>query len=681
MHLSIREMADPALPSARWSAEEERSFGAERQLQLLFVAREPRERLEADDLVAIRRWLEVERARNPEILRITSPFDVLRAQRENGRLRLVPALDSPTPEGLRALAAGSWGGLLTDREGRDVVADLALRDTPGGSRFGRFDPAAVAAIERRCRDELLSARPGVELFLTGAAAFDHFAAAGLERFRSLNMLVLVLMLGAVRLLFGTWRCGLLLGGVVAFAGAVIYGAMALTGVAVDLLSTGLFLMLAVAAVEDFVFIAHERLVHGTAWRGAFRRLLVPGFLTSLTTVVGFGSLCVSDLSLVRRFGFWGALGAALEWAATFLVLPALLQVVPALRMWTVPSRALGARRWTRLATWRLRPGFAAVLLLVLGGALFASLHLEYGDAPAQMFPSGHPFRRALAYAEASRGWVGQLDVVFPEDAAMSDVDRVAVALRSDPAVSRVVDPASLLRSLTGDDPLAGFELVAERGALQRASGALMAPDGRLRASVFLRKADLETLHGLRDRIVARFPDGDGFPAGELVTYAEVGGAVPRTLMSSLLTCLALVGLVIGLLFRALGRSGGLRAIAASFWGPAAMLVAMAALRVPVNFVSVSFASVLVGLTGDNAVQFAWAASRRELGSGIDRRAGAAVLVAVVMGLCALTFVGSAFLPPRRLGVLLAGGLAAALLGDVLILGGLAGASGAGAPRR
>jgi hypothetical protein len=244
---------------------------------------------------------------------------------------------------------------------------------------------------------------------------------------------------------------------------------------------------------------------------------------------------------------------------------------------------------------------------------------------------------------------------------------------ADPAVARVLDPVSLRKAVLGDDPLAPFELAADPAAARAvAADGLTAADGRQRASVLLRRADLATLQPLRDRLAARFPDGEGFPAGDLVTYADVGAAVPRTLLHSLLTCLALVGLLIAGLFHALGRAGGLRAVAASLWGPAVTLLLLWAGRVPINFVSVSFASVLVGLCGDNAVQFACAAGRDRagLGRGIARRAGAATLVVVVMGLCALTFVGSTFLPPRRLGLLLAAGLVLALLGDVVVLGAL-----------
>ncbi|MFT3912939.1 MAG: MMPL family transporter [Anaeromyxobacteraceae bacterium] len=673
VHLSIRELADPALPSLAWSSAEEASFGAGYQLVLFFAPRPPRERLDAADLAAIRAWVTAERARNPEILRAASPFDAVRAERDaTGRLRLVPALAADTPEALRALAAGPWGGLLTDREGRDVAVDFTLRAAPGGSRFGRFDPSVVAPIERRCRDELLAAHPGVALHLGGTAAFDHFALRGLARFQVLNAAVLVLLIVVMRVLFGTWRSGLLLAASILFAGLVVQGAMALAGVPMDLLSTGLFLMLSVAGVEDFVFLSHERLVHRTRWRAAFRRLLLPGFLTSATTIIGFGSLCTSELQLVRRFGFWGALGAGLEWAATFLVLPALLALAPRWRDWTEPARALGAGAWTRVAAWRLPRPVALAALSALALAAAASGHLTYADSPAGMFPAGHPFRAGLEYAEATRGWVGQLDLVFPEDASHADVERMASMLGKDPAVARVVDPASLQRDLTGGDPLALYELAAEREKVGGAAQTFTAADGRLRASVLLREADLLTLQGLRDRIAALFPAGDGFPAGDLVTYADVGSAVPRTLLFSLLTCLALVGLLVAGLFHALARPGAPWAVLASFWGPSLVLLALWGLRVPINFVSVSFASVLVGLTGDNAVQFACASGtgRAPLARGIARRAGAATLVVVLMGLGALTFLGSAFLPPRLLGLLLAGGLVAALVGDVSILGAL-----------
>jgi len=120
----------------------------------------------------------------------------------------------------------------------------------------------------------------------------------------------------------------------------------------------------VAAIEDFLFLAWER-ASGTAWRTAFRRLLLPGGLTSLTTFVGFASLCTADLGIVRRFGLWGALGAALEWIATFVVLPAALTLRPSLAAWSRPDRALPHAWVERVARLRLPRAVAWAALLVL----------------------------------------------------------------------------------------------------------------------------------------------------------------------------------------------------------------------------------------------------------------------------------------------------------------------------
>jgi hypothetical protein len=222
--------------------------------------------------------------------------------------------------------------------------------------------------------------------------------------------------------------------------------------------------------------------------------------------------------------------------------------------------------------------------------------------------------------------------------------------------------------MIGTDPLARYELADELGA--QSGAGLMGRDGRMRAVVFLRDTALATVLGLRDAVRLAFPDGEGFPAGELVAYAEFAEVVPVTLMRSLGTCIATIGALVWLLYRAVGLGGGGRAVLASAFGPSVALLALAASGLPVTFVTAVFASVLVGLTGDNAVQFACAASRGSLRRGLTLRAGAAALVTLVMSASALMFLGSVFVPPRGLGALLALGLVAALVGDTWVLGAL-----------
>ena len=681
MALSIRDTVDPGTRSSRWLAEMDGAFGAGHPVLLLFSRPDAAGgRLGREDLAAIRAFVERERARNPEIVAATTPWDARRAARVDGRLRLVPVLDGDDPAGLAALAASPFGGVLTDREGRDVAVELIFRDTPRRTFFGRFDPRPIGALHDRARAEVTGARPGLEVRLSGAAAFEWHALVAQDSITLLNLAVVLLILASCRILVGTWRSGLLMTLVIVWAGTLVYGGMALAGMPIDLLSTGLFLMLAVAAIEDFLFIAWERLRHGARWRRAFRSLLLAGALTSLTTVIGFASLCTAELAIVRRFGLWGAVGAALEWVATFLVLPALLRVAPRLRAFTDPARAVAPARIERAAAPRVPLRAARAALLVLAAAVWSAGHLDFTDAPSDFFEEDHAFRDAIRYTARTRGWVGTLHVVFPDDASAGEVAAASRALASVPGVAQVLDPGTLLASWTGGDPLAVFELAGDLAA--EGQGGLVGREGRMRATVFLSDAHLSTVIGVRDAVLRSAGDAGGFPAGDLVSYADFGEVVPRTLLRSLGTCLLLVGAVVSLLYRSAGLGWGLRALIASSFGPAVVLVAVWAIGVRVNFVTAVFASVLVGLTGDNAVQFAAAAHRGSLLRAIDRRGGAAVIVTAVMALCALTFLGSAFVPPRKLGVLLALGLVASFVGDVWLLRSLWGAPrGAGRAER
>ena len=173
----------------------------------------------------------------------------------------MPLVEEPDPEALRALAGTPWGGVLSDPAGRDVAVELVLRDAPAGSRFGTFPAQAVRALLERCRARVLQGS-GVRLHVVGSAGFNHASLEGVRRFRWLNLLILALLLVLCRALFGTWRCGLLLIGALAAAGLLVYGAMSLAGAPIDLLSTGLFLMLSVAAIEDYLFLCARQLREG-----------------------------------------------------------------------------------------------------------------------------------------------------------------------------------------------------------------------------------------------------------------------------------------------------------------------------------------------------------------------------------------------------------------------------------
>ena len=60
---------------------------------------------------------------------------------------------------------------------------------------------------------------------------------------------------------------------------------------------------------------------------------MPVTVTSLTTVVGFLSLALSDVIPVRQVGLLAALGILLAWIGNFMIVPVLLH-----RLWGEPRK-------------------------------------------------------------------------------------------------------------------------------------------------------------------------------------------------------------------------------------------------------------------------------------------------------------------------------------------------------
>ena len=667
--LSLESLAERALPSTAVNQRLQRSFATGNELGVVFASAREGEALTPEQVRRIGAWVAAEERGDPDLLRAISPFGLRRVRTFGFLPGLVPIVRSGARAELADLAASPWGGVLTDRGGRDLAVELDLRDTPGGSRYGRFDPAAVGRVRERLERTMLPGS-GMQVQLTGAAAFQYDSLQGIRRFRILNLAMVVLILVLLRLLLGTWRSGALLVGVLLVAAAGVAGAMALAGHPIDLLSTGLFLILAVAALEDFLYLSYLQMQGGGSWRRDFRVMLAPSFLTSLTTVIGFWSLGLSDLAIVRRLGLWAGTGAALEWVVTFVVLPAFVRRFPSWHRWTDVRRAWRSHLPGRLARVRPPRRLAVGMLAVLAAGAWGAFHLDRGDSIPHLFDAGHPLSRGFAYLKARRGYEGSVDVVLPEVDRQARNRALLARVAAAPGVAQVLSPYDVLDDALGAAHAAPSELAARNPQLRARLSSFLAADGSVRAVAYLASVDLAPLERTLAAVRRICAEGGGYVAGDLVTYAEFAERVPSTLFRSLGTCLVLVGLVLLLLLRAARQRRPLLVIGASFWGTAAMLALLWLLRVPLSFLTCIFASVLVGLTGDNVIQYLFAAPGGRLAVGIRRRGGASILVSLLMALTCLVFLGSAFVPSRRLGVLLAAGFVLSLAGDLWLLHGL-----------
>ena len=139
----------------------------------------------------------------------------------------------------------------------------------------------------------------------------------------------------------------------------ITGFMGLWGLQFDLLTGIMPVVLIALGSADGIHLMkrfYERRQLGEspekAARFTFRDMGIPIILTTITTMVGFASLSISDFSVIRQFGLLTALGVVLALVVTLTLLPALLSFGVGVEAKTAAAKNRGKVPGTdRFAAW------------------------------------------------------------------------------------------------------------------------------------------------------------------------------------------------------------------------------------------------------------------------------------------------------------------------------------------
>jgi len=200
----------------------------------------------------------------------------------------------------------------------------------------------------------------------------------------------------------------------------------------------------------------------------------PSVVAALTTVIGFGSLCVSHVRPVWHFGLFAAAGTALAFAVVFLLLPALLQVFPGSGV-SLPRRggewpAFVAATQRAVAWW---PTTLTVSLLLLAVAGWGLGHLRTEVRPARFLAEKSRWIEDLEWFDERIGPFQTVDVVLVYDDSQSDLgDRAAVVQEVERRLRLLDDihgslsaAAFLPADLLGSADRGSVRSVARRGAI------------------------------------------------------------------------------------------------------------------------------------------------------------------------------------------------------------------------
>lgn len=573
------------------------------------------------------------------------------------------------------IARSPWAGTLTSSVADDVAVVFFPAHLKKSRLFGSFDSTIVTDLQSSFSNSVIKSRPNLIAAWAGDGIFQFHLQKGYEAMPLLNLMMCVLVIILFRIFFGTFKSSFIFLQLVAWVSMPIYGLMAVVGAPIDVLSSSLSLMFFISSLEDFIFVT--RIHRDWGWRRSFRRVIMPCFFTSLTTVVGFGSLAFADLGMIRRFGLWAAVGAAFEWVVLFLFLPAALVLFPSWQNWVNRERSWEPKlHW--LLDFRPRRWMTAVALLIFPLSLWSTHLLHVSDSPERLLPANSQPRKDLHTIEQTRGWRANVSLVF------KDVDQkqfnlsVIEKVNRWPLVTQIEDFYKV-RSFMTDHLSAPMKNYMTDSIDQNTLGRRLGPSGmETRAIVYLKGLDIIDVNKMRHQVNDLCPKGECWLAGSLVTYGELGERVLSTLYHSLGISLVLVLGILGFLALAIRPRAFLPLAISSLWGPAALLVVFAIFQLPIFYITSMIASIIVGLAGDNAIQFLFFSgsdrgthgSLRSLQKGVSRIGIAAFLVAFFMVLESTVFFFGYFEPMRLLGLMMMIGIALAFLGDVWILRGL-----------
>ena len=580
--------------------------------------------------------------RVPGVSRVESLTTIRNIKGEGDNLNtdpLVGAVIPSAPAELARLRSDALGnrvlvGNLVAADGRATALAVYADAAPGETGFNRRFTAGLDALIAR------ETRPGLSIYQFGApmtkATYAQYLKADQRTILPLSALVLIAMLlVAVRVLQGV---------VIPVVTAVVsivwaLGLMAVAGIPLTIL-TGIIpaLMLAIGFTEDVHMISeyHHRLQHGDDKLTALRTMLgasaMPIFVTTATTVLGFGSLITTDITMLIQFGYASALALTANYLVTMLLLP------PMLRWWRVPRRF---RRGT-LADESLHGGMPRLMqwlgefnlrwrvpILVVWGVLTVVslagwLMLRVNTDLISFFPQRSAIRQRVA--DLSRSLSGGLAFYVVVDTGRDDgikdpavlrriaglQDFLASTGRADKTVSVADYVRKMHRELHGGDP--AFETIPET-ADEVAQYLLMLEGRELEKFVDFKAAaanivvrhhltgsgELSALLRDIERHAARaFPPNVTVRAtGEEILFNNASDYMAINELTSFSSTFVIIGVIHALLFMSL--KAGILSLIPNVVPIALLYGFMGLVGIPLNTSTAMIATVAIGIAVDDTV--------------------------------------------------------------------------------
>lgn len=195
-----------------------------------------------------------------------------------------------------------------------------------------------------------------------------------------------------------------------------------------------------------------------AMEKVLQRVIVPSFLTSLTTAVGFISLAVSDIPPIKEFGIIASVGMVFEFLFSFLLLPPmLLRFKPESIFFDSGQKALTIALTIRLSSFvqKHSRSISAISALLFLAAIWAASGIRVETNLLEYFKQSSPIRQELEYVEKRLSGVGSVDIslkatgrdAFLNPAKLEVIDQLQAFAETLPGVDRTMSFVDFMKDM------------------------------------------------------------------------------------------------------------------------------------------------------------------------------------------------------------------------------------------
>lgn len=548
--------------------------------------------------------------------------------------RLLNDLDTSTPEaiGARAIEDELFRGDLISKDGT-VTAVVVFFDE------SRIDDVR-ADVLARIRQLVSAGLPGgFKAHYNGSLEItEWYNRVTLDNQLKFTPPIFVLTLGALFLMFRSWRKTWLTFGAILVSLFWTLGLYDLFGMSFNVLSSMIVPLVVVLAVADDVHIlqhyGHHRRTqsHEDSFIATVSHLLAPIFSASLTTALGMLSLATSQVVAVREFGLGAATGVMVDFAISIILVPTMLAWVKPetteipQETWFIGPLRRVAMFSTRHATAVLAIGAVVVAVSVAGATRLKvdTNHINFFSERHELYTSAQVIDTKLSGIYTFQIFLeGGPDVMQRPD-VLARMDRLATELSTLPYVKKVTSLADYVkrvhRELNDDRPetyvvpassqeIAQELLVFGLGDEGRAELDRIVASDYSRAQITVKLASMSSdlvfvQVNEADRLAQSIFADSGVVAtvtGSGRLFSTLDHYLVRSQISSFAMAFLMVFIVIFIVFRS--WRFGLLSMPPNLFPVLMVFGVMGWLDISLNVATVMVASVALGVVDDDTIHF------------------------------------------------------------------------------